>query len=164
MTYPIDTEATKGKWVLYDTITRTHARMSDTGNWPTSDGREIPGLAPNLVPLLRVTSEKPTYNPDASTIEEIEVIDIGAGELRTEYRVIPLPPESIAASRAYNAAADIFAALPLGKQALWEPVRAKVSESLLSGDFPKAKEILQTTPAIYPGADEDLNLFLALFP
>ena len=56
-----------------------------------------------------------------------------------------------------------FDALPLGKQVLWEGVRAKVSDAVLAGDITKAVEILRTTPAIYAGAKADRDVFLALF-
>lgn len=64
---------------------------------------------------------------------------------------------------AYNAALTAFKTLPLGKQALWESVRAKVAEAILSGNITTAVEILQTMPVIYPGAETDRDIFLALF-
>jgi len=65
---------------------------------------------------------------------------------------------------AYDAAAAAFATLPLGKQALWEPVRKAVAEAIQKGDFATAKEILLTTPVIYEEAENDRAVFLELFP
>jgi len=69
-----------------------------------------------------------------------------------------------AAKAAYDAAAAAFEAMPLGKQALWDGVRQKVGQAILAGDFTTAREILETTPVIYPGAEDDRAVFLALFP
>jgi hypothetical protein len=67
------------------------------------------------------------------------------------------------AQAAYDAAAAVFMSLPIGKQALWEPVRGMVAKSILEGNMATAKEILETVPALYEGAEEDRALFLALF-
>ena len=53
---------------------------------------------------------------------------------------------------AYDTAVVVFESLPIGKQALWQPVRAAVADAILSGDMEKAKEILVTVPALYADA------------
>lgn len=90
---------------------------------------------------------------------------------REAARLAAMTPEQLAAEQAraaakaaYDAAKAVFDALPIGKQALWEPVRQKVAAAILSGDMAKAKEILETVPALYPEAEADRALFLALFP
>ena len=73
--------------------------------------------------------------------------------------VPPLSP--IAQARA--AAAAAFASLPLGKQSLWEPVRADVDADLAAGKLTDAVARIQTVPAIYDGMEADRQTFLALF-
>ena len=67
-------------------------------------------------------------------------------------------------NEAYFTASDAYQKLSLGKRALWEPVRAAVAEAINAGEISKAKEILQTTPAIYQGAENDRAAFLSIFP
>lgn len=171
MQYPIDTEATKGRWMIHDKSTGETRRMGGNGNWTNGDGEPIHGLADNLVPLLATKDSLPLFDPSSEALVSKEVIDLATGEIRTTYTVTPLTGEALAAAQAeklsddaYNAAATAFAALPKGKQALWEPVRVAVANSILAGDFATAKEILITTPLIYDGAAEDRDTFLALFP
>lgn len=85
-------------------------------------------------------------------------------------RIAAMTPEELAAHQqieaaqaVYDAAGEAFKTLTLGKQALWEPVRVKVAQAILSGNIAIAVEILQTTPIIYPGAEADRDMFLALF-
>lgn len=70
---------------------------------------------------------------------------------------------AVVVSPAYQAAANAFNSLTLGKQALWEPVRVAVAEAILKNDLAKARQILETVPAIYPGAEDDRATFLSLF-
>lgn len=65
---------------------------------------------------------------------------------------------------AHDAALAVFESLPIGKQVIWQPVRAAVAAAILSGDMEKAKEILVTVPALYADAEEDRAKFLALLP
>ena len=171
MQYPIDIEATKGKWVIYDKTAKTHSRMGGNGNWPNGDGTEIVGLDANLVPLLRVADTTPSFDPSLEAVVSSDVIDLTSNELRSTFVVSALSGESLAVTQADKAADDAHAAasaafesLPKGKQALWESVRVGVSAALMVGDFATAKEILLTTPLIYDGADADRDSFLALFP
>lgn len=94
-----------------------------------------------------------------------------SGELKTirEKFVAAMSPEAKSAHEAravgkaaFDSASAAFAQLPLGKQALWEPVRQKVGKALLEADFASAREILETTPVIYEGAEADRDAFLAL--
>ena len=85
-------------------------------------------------------------------------------------RVAAMTPEELAAHKAsqqgqavFDAAGAVFESLPLGKQALWEPVRTKVGEKIRQGDFAGAVEIIQTVPTLYNGMDTDRAMFLALF-
>jgi len=85
-------------------------------------------------------------------------------------RIAAMTPDELAAHQKieaaqaiYDAALEAFKTMTLGKQALWEPVRAKVAEAILSGNIDIAVEILQTTPIIYAGAEADRDMFLALF-
>jgi hypothetical protein len=64
---------------------------------------------------------------------------------------------------AWDASAAAFGALPLGKQALWEPVRAKVAAFILAGDFASAYQTIATVPSLYEGMEIDRAAFLALF-
>jgi len=171
MNYPIDIEATKGKWVIYDTETGKHTRMGGNGNWPNGDGTEITRLDSSLVPLLIVEQPQPDYDSTKERLQKAESPNIRSNELIKGWEKVAFTAEEKAeiqsqgmAVAAYNAAAEAFAALPLGKQALWEGVRVAVSEAILVGDFAKAKETLLTTPLIYLGAEADRDTFLALFP
>ena len=97
--------------------------------------------------------------------------DIAARKAEMEAaRIAAMTPEQLAEHQArvqrqaaYDAAAAVFETLPLGKQAMWEPVRAAVAKAIMDGDMVKATEILITLPEPYPGADEDRQLFLNLF-
>lgn len=78
----------------------------------------------------------------------------------------PLTPEEIEAAarqKAMEAARALFASLPKGKQALWEPVRLAVENAMLVGDFSSAVEIFLTVPSLYEGMEDERAQFLALF-
>jgi hypothetical protein len=77
-----------------------------------------------------------------------------------EIKALAVPPQIQAA---YDAAVAAFETLSLGKQALWEPVRRAVAKAILKGDMVTAAEILTTLPALYEEAEEDRQIFLALF-
>ena len=97
----------------------------------------------------------------------IEVSDnVVCGQIRDGNSFINPPADPAQAERkaAHDAAAAVFESLPIGKQALWQPVRAAVADAILSGYMEKAKEILVTVPALYADAEEDRAKFLALFP
>ena len=64
---------------------------------------------------------------------------------------------------AWDASAAAFESLPLGKQALWEPVRVKVADFILKGDFAAAATTIATVPTLYDGMETDRAMFLALF-
>jgi hypothetical protein len=74
---------------------------------------------------------------------------------------VELPVDPLLAAHAR--AAELFASLTPGKQALWEPVRVAVEKAILAGDMPTAYGILATMPIIYEGAVADRAMFLALF-
>jgi hypothetical protein len=85
-------------------------------------------------------------------------------------RIAAMTPEELAAHQKieaaqaiYDAAGEAFKTMTLGKQALWEPVRVKIAEAILSGNIAIAVDILQTTPIIYAGGEADRDMFLALF-
>ena len=77
-------------------------------------------------------------------------------------KVAPDPMVAIKKA-AWNAAAAVFEAMPLGKQALWEPVRVKVAAFIQAGDFVSAATTIATVPTLYEGMDADRAMFLALF-
>lgn len=77
-----------------------------------------------------------------------------------EIKAAVVPPQI---QSAYDAASAAFAALSLGKQAYWEPVRQAVAKAILKGKMEDAVEILTTIPALYEGAEDDRQIFLALF-
>ncbi len=117
------------------------------------------------VRLLIIADNAKVQAPPSVTI--YEAVDLAT--LKTEQGItdaIPARPviTPSPAQLAYDAAKAVFGTLTPGKQALWEPTRAAVSSALLKGDFAAAKNILQTTPAIYDGAEADRELFLSLFP
>jgi len=115
---------------------------------------------------LEITDEQAdTVNSSESSLFLID------GELKSVREAFDsrLSPEQREANQAreagrtaFNTASAAFAQLPLGKQALWEPVRQKVGQALLAADFASAREILETTPVIYEGAEADRDAFLAL--
>ena len=97
----------------------------------------------------------------------IEVSDnVVCGQIQDGNSFINPPADPAQAERkaSHDAAAAVFESLPIGKQALWQPVRAAVAAAILLGDMEKAKEILVTVPALYADAEEDRAKFLALFP
>lgn len=95
---------------------------------------------------------------DTVNVQSPHIIDNTDGI--TDYVAPPVPT----GQQAYDAAASLFNSLPLGKQAMWEPVRKAVADALLVSNFTKAKEILSTVPVTYEGAETDRSMFLQLFP
>ena len=115
------------------------------------------------------SSEDPLFLIDGELKTQAEFQAIKQAEQKAA-RITAMTPEELAAKQqreavqaAYTTALAAFETLPLGKQALWEPVRAKVAEAILSGNIAIAIEILQTTPVIYDGAEVDRDKFLTLF-
>lgn len=96
LTYPIDVNATAGRWYLYDTDTQADpVKMSGgTGNWPNADGSEIQGLPANLVPLLAVTDDEPV-GIDTRLVRLVgePTIDVPANEIRTSWNIVPRSAE-----------------------------------------------------------------------
>jgi len=87
--YPVDTAATAGRWMLYDTTTEAEpVRMSGTGNWPVGDGGPIQGLAENLVPLLKVTDDQPLVDDAMARLVGTPAIDVSANEIRTTWAIV----------------------------------------------------------------------------
>lgn len=122
------------------------------------------------LPVINESAEgdKPTLSPEQQArVEAIYAADIDLHNSIAEAGQ-SVPPASLAdmqaaaIQQAYDTAAAAFNSLPKGKQALWEPVRQAVASAILGGDFTSAVEILQTTPAIYEGAEADRDVFLAL--
>ena len=118
---------------------------------------------PNKAPIPTLTAEQ------QARVESIYADDIVIYNSITEagqaHTTLPTAGEIDQAQRqaAYDIAATAFSAMPLGKQAMWEPARAAEATAILAGDMARAVEILQTTPATYPDAESDRNAFLALF-
>lgn len=107
----------------------------------------------------------PTYTLDETTKNESyegwKWFD--ESEAAYSYFANPTPLILPEMQAAYDAAAAVFESMPLGKQALWEPVRQAVAAAIMSGDMATAHGILSTMPVIYDGAEADRDLFLALF-
>ena len=86
--YPVDTEETKGKWMLLDTNTDQMVRLGQTGNWPNGDGSEIVGLDSNLIPLLKVRDEQPSPSGPLNRVVGTPTVDIPNNEIRTTWAII----------------------------------------------------------------------------
>jgi hypothetical protein len=146
-------------------ITGPEGRIFKVLDEPTDETKEITDKQAVTVNA----SEEPIFLIDGELKTRTEMQVIRRAEFEAA-RIAAMTPEQLAAKQkreaaqaAYDIAAAAFNTLPLGKQALWEPVRAKVAQAILSGDIAKAAEILQTTPVIYTGAGADRDMFLALF-
>ena len=88
ITYPVDTEETKGKWMLLDTNTDQMVRLGQTGNWPNGDGSEIVGLDANLIPLLKVRDEQPSPSGPLNRVVGTPTVNVGDNEIRTTWAII----------------------------------------------------------------------------
>jgi hypothetical protein len=128
-----------------------------------------PGLVESPCHLLAVgTTPAPAYNPATQSLDYVPHRMVGDDWIDGwEVRALTTEELTAAAQRdliamAYATAADAFATLDLGKQALWEPVRAKVAGYIMAGDFASIAETLQTIPTLYPGADADRDMFLSI--
>lgn len=85
--YPVDVENTR--WALYDTD--ASAVLHRNRRWPRADGGEVINLAVNLVPLLEVVEDQPTYDPDTHRLTRNDpVVDIAANTITTEWTLVPL--------------------------------------------------------------------------
>ena len=118
---------------------------------------EITDEEASLVEAGRNATPPVAYGIDSA--EEFRLFS----KIREERRLALLSPEQRAAQQAFDIASAAFKSLPLGKQAFWEPVRAKVGEAILEGDMASAVEILTTIPTLYDGMEDDRTVFLALF-
>lgn len=114
-------------------------------------------------------SEAPLYLIEGELKTQEEFIDLQRVADEAS-RIETMTPEELAMKQArdeaqaiYNAAVAAFEAMPKGKQLLWEPVRQGVAAAIMRGDMTEALEILNTTPVIYEGAEDDRATFLALF-
>ena len=146
-------------------ITGPAGRIFKVLDEPTEEAKQITNKQAATVS----SSKDPLFliNGELKTQAEMQVIRQAEQKAA---RIAAMTPEELAAHQqreaiqtAYAAALAAFETMPLGKQALWEPVRAKVAEAILSGNIATAIEILQTTPVIYSGAEADRDVFLALF-
>lgn len=127
--------------------------LSEIPSVNDSESNNIPKPTLTATQLARVEA---IYAADSSLRESV----LASGQ---RYTAPSVESTAEAGKSVYDKAVDAFDALPLGKQVLWEGVRAKVSDAVLAGDITKAVEILRTTPAIYAGAKADRDVFLALF-
>jgi hypothetical protein len=120
------------------------------------------------VPVPAVLNESETGTKPTLTAEELEQVtttysdDIALFEAATGTVVVE-PTTEPQQNAAWDAAAAAFESLSLGKQALWEPVRVKVADFILKGDFASAYQTIATVPTLYEGMDADRATFLALF-
>lgn len=90
ISYPIDYQATRGRWYLHDTQTGQTSKMSGTGNWPNAEGTEIVGLASHLVPVLKVTADRPADIDErlVRLVGEQQPVDLEANEIRVEWNIV----------------------------------------------------------------------------
>jgi hypothetical protein len=146
-------------------ITGPAGRIFQVLDEPTAETKQITNAQANTVR----SSKDPIFliNGELKTQAEAQVIRRAEQKAA---RIAAMTPEELAEYQqreaiqaAYATARATFETMPLGKQALWEPVRARVAEAILSGNIATAIEILQTTPVIYSGAEADRDAFLALF-
>lgn len=146
-------------------ITGPAGRIFKVLDEPTEEAKQITNKQAATVS----SSKDPLFliNGELKTQAEMQVIRQAEQKAA---RIAAMTPEELALYQkrealqaAYAAAQAAFETLPLGKQVLWEALRAKVAKEILSGNITTAVEILQTTPVIYNGAEADRDMFLALF-
>jgi hypothetical protein len=113
-------------------------------------------------------SPQPEYDPATHALVHTQHRMVGNAWI-DDWETRPLTEDEHAAraqsdliAMAYAAAGEAFASMTKGKQALWEPTRQKVGGYILTGDFASIAETLQTMPILYPGADDDRDVFLGL--
>lgn len=157
-------------------ITSPKGRILEVLDESTDETKEIT----NKQAIIIKSSKDPIFLIDGELKTQAEVFAIRRLQYELQHeaaRIAAMTPEQLAAKQqrdtirqqreasqaAYDTAAAAFETLPLGIQALWEPVRAKVAQAILSGNIAIAIEILQTTPLIYDGAEVDRDTFLTLF-
>lgn len=111
---------------------------------------------------------QPPYDPATHALVHIPHRMVGADWI-DGWEIRPLTEQELAAAAqrdliamAYTAAGEAFESMPKGKQALWEPTRQKVAGYILTGDFASIAETLQTMPILYPGAEDDRDMFLSI--
>ena len=146
-------------------ITGPAGRIFQVLDEPTEQTKEITNAQANTVN----SSKEPIFLINGKLKTQAEAQVIRRAEQKAA-RIAAMTPEELALHQqreelqtAYATARAAFETLPLGKQILWEALRAKVAEAILSGNIATAVEILETTPVIYDGAEADRNMFLALF-
>jgi hypothetical protein len=146
-------------------ITGPAGRIFQVLDEPTEETKEITNVQANIVSsskdLLFLINGELKTQAEAQAIRRAEQKAARIAAMTPEELVLYRQREALQAAHATAQAA--FETLPLGKQILWEGLRAKVSESILSGNIATAVEILQTTPVIYTGAEADRDMFLDLF-
>lgn len=67
ITYPVDVDATAGRWTIWDT--QTGQPLLQHRNWPVADGGPVPGLDPRYAYLLEVRDEPPEIDTRLWVIE-----------------------------------------------------------------------------------------------
>lgn len=124
-------------------------------------------------PLPRVTEITAPYALSDSQVQRIKAIYAGDLELHASIMepgqaFSPKPEEPSNEQKLQEKIAAVtedamesFSALPLGKQALWEPLRVRVYELIQLGDFEKAVETLRSVPNLYEGMEAERELFIS---
>jgi hypothetical protein len=113
ITYPVDREATRGRWAIWDLQTASAFRRG--ADWPVADGGPIPGLDPRYAFLLQVLIEPPTID---SRLQEIaypcpEVADLTAATLTTTCTATVRDPAALRSAAENAAQARISEAMGL---------------------------------------------------
>jgi len=115
ISYPVDVDNTR--WaVLY---LPTGQIIGRNKVWPVLDGSEIPGLEPEYVYLLQISSAKPDYDSRYYTLDGVEVVDAENNELRTTWSAVKRPTEEQVAA-AENVEAEHFTNLVRAERELIE--------------------------------------------
>jgi hypothetical protein len=92
ITYPVDVENTR--WSLVRVSTNQIERHNKP--WPNRHGTEIPGLDPDLVPLLEVQEAKPAFDPATHKLQRTPgVIDIPNNTHTHGWQIIALTQEEL---------------------------------------------------------------------
>jgi hypothetical protein len=82
ISYPVDRAATARRWTFWRLS--TSEVVSRNLDWPVADGGLVPGLDPDVVPLLQVTVPAPPIDSRLQVlVQGLPVVDLDASEIRT---------------------------------------------------------------------------------
>jgi len=90
ITYPVNPNS---RWSIYDTSLSEVIHRNK--KWAVGDGGPIVGLQENLVMLLQVSEDRPTYDSSTQKLVKNEVIDTNANTITTSWTTTSLTQEEI---------------------------------------------------------------------